>query len=270
MTRIPFWKMHGAGNDFILVDDRESCFPAQNAVAVADLCRRRTGIGSEGLILLQGSEVADFRMQFFNPDGGEVDMCGNGARCVARLGFDIGAAPERMTIETRAGILHAVVCNESVCLELPPPLLVEHGLSLTLPTGEGLEYAFLNTGVPHVVIQTDTVEDYPVEEHGRAVRQHAAFSPDGANVNIVSIQDERHMAVRTYERGVEGETLACGTGITACAVVAVQQGLVRSPVTVCAASGDSLEVDVGIDGDAICRLSLTGPAVYVCTGEFEI
>ncbi|MBT3194714.1 MAG: diaminopimelate epimerase [Verrucomicrobia bacterium] len=265
----PFWKMHGAGNDFILVDDRDGLFPKQDASALAALCRRRTGIGCEGLILIQPSESAEFRMQFFNPDGNEVEMCGNGARCVARLAHDLGIAADCMTIETRAGVLSAALLGDQVRLELPPPPPAQLRQSLVLPSGDSLEYDFLNTGVPHVVLQTDDLEGYPLQERGRAVREHAVFAPAGTNVNVFAIQDEHHVRVRTYERGVEHETLACGTGIVASTIAAVLRGLASTPVTVRAASGDSLVVDCQIEDGVVSGLTLTGPAVYVFKGEFQ-
>ena len=264
----PFWKMHGAGNDFILIDDRSCSFPDSDTRMIAALCTRRTGIGSEGLILIRPSTIADFRMRFFNPDGGEVDMCGNGARCVSRLAYDLGITKVDMTIETRAGLLSASIQGDSVKLMLPAPHHFQKENRLTLPGGESINYAFLNTGVPHVVIMTDALENYPVKEHGRAIRQHADFAPEGTNVNFVASRGTGTIDVRTYERGVEDETLACGTGIVASAIAAAALQRVAPPVTVHAASGDTLYVDFHLQADSITQVSLTGPAVYVCTGSF--
>ena len=269
MIRMPFWKMHGAGNDFILVDDRALRFPTHDTKAIADLCHRRTGIGSEGLILIQPSTAADFRMRFFNPDGNEVAMCGNGARCVARLARDIEVTGDVMTIETQAGIHAASILGDTVRLNLPSPPPAQVRCSLTLPAGEVLDYDFLNTGVPHVVLQTDDLDSYPVAVQGRLIREHADFSPAGTNVNVFAVENEHQMSVRTYERGVEAETLACGTGIVAAAIAATQRGLTSSPVTIRAASGDSLVVEFCITDGDVTDLYLTGPAVTVFSGELS-
>ncbi len=266
----PFWKMHGAGNDFILVDDRHGAFPEHDNDAIAAICSRRTGIGCEGLILIQSSDSADFRMRFFNPDGNEVDMCGNGARCVARLAHDIGAAAATMTIATRAGTLAAAVRGEAIQITMPPPSDCRAAQALELPSGETVQYDFLNTGVPHVVVFTDEVARYSVVDVGNAIRHHAAFSPDGTNANFVEIRGDHEICVRTYERGVEDETLACGTGIMAAAVAAVRYHGLQSPIVAQAKSGDRLTVAFEITGDSVEKLTLTGPAVYVFSGEVAL
>lgn len=266
----PFWKMHGAGNDFILVDDRDGCFPDQNADTIAAICSRRTGIGSEGLILIQVSDTADFRMRFFNPDGNEVAMCGNGARCVARLAYDIGAAGATMTIATRAGKLSAVIRDEDVQITMPPPSGCQPDQALELPSGEMIQYDFLNTGVPHVIVLSDSLEHYSVVDVGSAIRHHAAFSPEGTNANFVEVQSENAIRVRTYERGVENETLACGTGIVAAAVAATLYHGLRAPVSAQAQNGDTLVVDFSVENGNVQGLTLTGPAVYVFNGEVAL
>jgi diaminopimelate epimerase len=266
----PFWKMHGAGNDFILIDDRQRRFPEHDTAAIAAICCRRTGIGSEGLILIQDADTADFRMRFFNPDGNEVDMCGNGARCVARLAHDIGVAGSTMTIETRAGRLSATVRNDAVQIYLPPPFECRSQQTLSLPSGETIQYDFLNTGVPHVVVLTESVEHDSIVDVGSAIRHHAAFLPNGTNANFVEIRSDHEIRVRTYERGVEDETLACGTGIAAAAVSAALYHGVQPPVSAMAQSGDCLVVDFRISDGKAEELSLTGPAVYVFSGEIAL
>ncbi len=262
----PFWKMHGAGNDFILIDDRAVTFPATTAL-VSRLCARHTGIGSDGLLLIQPSTSADFRMRFFNPDGGEADMCGNAARCVARLARELGVAGRSMRIETRAGVLSATVNGADVTLTMTPPAGWRLDRALTTPDGRSVAYDFVNTGVPHAVIRTSDVAALPVRGLGAAVRYHADFAPAGTNADFVEVTGERALSVRTYERGVEDETLACGTGIVAAAVVALRHGWVKAPVEVRAASGDRLTVD-GVPGDgAVTHVTLTGPAAHVYRGE---
>jgi diaminopimelate epimerase len=266
----PFWKMHGAGNDFLLFDDRQCLFPADSHKTIAALCARRLGIGSEGLILIRPSTIADFKMCFFNPDGHEVDMCGNGTRCVAKLACDLKIVGSNMTIETRAGIMSAEVQRHAVQLGMPPPTNIRDQQSIALPDGTTHAYWFMNTGVPHAIITTDTLEDIPVIAYGKAIRNHAAFSPAGTNVNFVAITGNQSIQVRTYERGVEDETLVCGTGITASAIAAAMQGFVHAPVSVLAKSGDLLVVDFTIAGTTVSDLTLTGPTETVFSGECNI
>ncbi|AKJ64096.1 diaminopimelate epimerase [Kiritimatiella glycovorans] len=266
---IDFWKMHGAGNDFILIDDREGGFPADDPQLIAEMARRRTGIGSEGLILIQRSGEADLRMRFFNPDGGEVEMCGNGARCFARLAFDLGAAPRAMEFETVAGRLGAEVLEDgSVRLRMTEPSgwVLDGRLEVE---GEELRYDFVNTGVPHVVLTVEDLDDVDLEGTGAAVRYHPQFAPAGTNVNFMQGCDGNTLCVRTYERGVEGESGACGTGIVACGLTAARHGLTSLPVTVRAGSGDLLEVDRREENECGPRVTLTGPAVYVYRGRWR-
>jgi diaminopimelate epimerase len=266
--KIPFWKMHGAGNDFILVDDRAQIFPAQDRDWLAALGQRRTGVGCEGIILIQPSAKADFRMRFFNPDGSEVEMCGNGARCVARLAHEIGAAPGRMTIDTVAGLLGADVNGGRVRLGMTKPTGWRLDGALTAD-GVPLRYGFVNSGVPHAVVETTDLAKMEVVRLGRAIRHHADFAPAGTNANFIQVTGPRELRVRTYERGVEDETLACGTGIVASALVAARRGLVQAPVAVQAASGDWLEVGFTLSADGAENVTLEGPAAHVFRGELD-
>lgn len=266
--KIPFWKMHGASNDFILVDDRKKNFPVLDKNWIANIASRRTGVGSEGIILIQPSRKADFRMRFFNPDGREVEMCGNGARCVARLAHDLKAATAKMTIDTVAGILRAEIMGNNVRLWMTSPK--DWRLNRTLKAaGKTLKYGFVNTGVPHAVIEMKDLARCNVQRLGAIVRYHRDFKPAGTNANFISIIGPRSIRIRTYERGVEGETLACGTGITASALVAAKMGKVKPPVKVVAASGDVLTVDFHLTDDGVEKVSLLGPAVHVFQGVLE-
>lgn len=263
--RYPFWKMHGAANDFILADDRALTFPAGDRAWLASIMARRTGVGSEGLILIQPSETADFRMRFFNPDGGEVEMCGNGARCVARLAHEIGAAPARMRFETIAGLIGAEVLGEQVRLDMTNPK--DWRMERTLrAAGQTVRYHFVNSGVPHAVVPVEDLDAVDVQTLGAAIRHHADFAPAGTNANFIRVTGADSLRVRTYERGVEAETFACGTGIVACGLVAARLGLVRAPVSVTAASGDVLQVGCELTGDGARNVTLTGPAVHVFEG----
>lgn len=266
--KIPFWKMHGASNDFILVDDRAGHFPVSDRNWLASLGPRRTGVGAEGIILIQPSQQADFRMRFFNPDGSEVEMCGNGARCVARLANEIGAAPEQMTIDTVAGRLRAQVRGDRVRLWLTAPRDWRLDRTVTVE-GTTLAYGFVNSGVPHVVAEVEDLDACPVFRFGRAIRNHADFAPAGTNANFISVTGPNALRIRTYERGVEDETLACGTGIAASALVAARRQRVRAPVAVRAASGDVLNVDFTLTADGAESVTLEGPAMHVFQGELN-
>lgn len=263
--RIPFWKMHGAGNDFILVDDRAMSFPSTDRAWLQGISSRRTGVGCEGIILIQPSQLTDFRMRFFNPDGGEVEMCGNGARCVARLAHEIGAAPEQMTFDTVAGPIRAEMSGDLVRLQLTPPKdWVLDGL-LELDDGP-LSYRSVDSGVPHVVIEVDDLDHTDVHELGAQVRHHERFAPAGTNANFVHITSPNRLRIRTYERGVEQETLACGTGIVAAALVSAKAGRVSAPVHVTPASGDVIEVDFELTEEGAGNVTMLGPAVHVFEG----
>jgi diaminopimelate epimerase len=261
----PFWKMHGASNDFVLVDDRALTFPSSDAGWIASIGARRTGVGCEGIILIQPSRTADFRMRFFNPDGSEVEMCGNGARCVARLAAEIGAAPQTMTIETVAGKLTASADGQQVRLGMTEPKDWRMDQAL-LVEGKNLPYHFVNSGVPHAVFFPEDLDRCDVQTLGRAVRYHADFAPAGTNANFVQITGPDSIRVRTYERGVEAETLACGTGIVASALIAARIGKVAGPVRITPASGDVLVVDFQPGPAGMTHVSLVGPAVHVFQG----
>lgn len=265
--KLEFWKMHGAQNDFILFDDRDGRVPSGREF-ISRLAARHSGVGAEGVILLQKSNMADFFMRFFNPDGGEAEMCGNGARCAAVLAFELGIAGRTMMIETLAGELRAGVMSSGVRLWMMEPSgwLLHGAIDLA---GRSLTYGFVNTGVPHVVLRTGDLRDVDVRGVGSAVRRHRQFAPDGTNVNFMEIRTDGDLSVRTYERGVEDETSACGTGITACGLIAAKNGWVKLPVNVHAASGDVLVVDGELTGTGARNVTLTGPAEHVFEGTVE-
>lgn len=258
--RILFTKMHGAGNDFIMIDDRALEFPIDDRRFIECICSRRTGIGCDGILLIQPSATADFRMRFINPDGGEQDMCGNGARCIARLAFERGIAPARMDIETAAGMVQAEVQGDLVCITLTDPTDIRLRLSASLEWNVD----FVNTGVPHAVAWIDDVESINLLESGRILRYHELFEPNGTNANFARVEADGSLTMRTYERGVEAETLACGTGAAATAVLAAERGWVNFPVTVHCAGGHNLVID-SVRG----RTTLTGKAEVVFDGEVE-
>ncbi len=260
--------MHGAGNDFILVDDRDNRFPIGATEWLRSVSARRTGIGSDGFILIQTSDIADFRMRFINPDGGEVDLCGNGVRCVARLANELGVAGEEMSVQTGAGVVTARVQDNSIQVEMPPPKDWQFEKSLEVSTGP-LTYSAVDTGVPHVVITVDDLNNLDINEIGLKIRHHEEFSPAGTNVDFVQITGPSSLKIRTYERGVERETLACGTGIVAVGILGCRSGVVSAPVQVTCAGGDVLEVNCDLTDEAVENITLTGPAIHVYQGTIE-
>lgn len=257
-VKIPFVKMHGAGNDFVMIDDREGTFPSDDPEVIASLAARRTGIGSEGVILVQRSDRADFRMRFFNPDGGEAEMCGNGARCVAAFAREIGAAGNRMRFETGAGTVEAeVVSDGEVKVFLPPP---------SLPGRD-----FVNTGVPHKIVAVADLASVDVEAEGRKIRMSGEFAPAGTNVDFVRYLPPHTAEIRTYERGVEAESGACGTGAAAAAVIGVDSYGMEFPVSVRTALGYTLAVDAARDAEGrFSRIGLTGPVSRVYDGVIDL
>ena len=248
MEPIEFWKMSGTGNDFIIIDNRKGLVKTRDmAHLVARTCRRRESVGADGVIFVTDSEEYDFGWRFFNADGGEVEMCGNGGRCVSRFAFLKGIAGSRMTFETLVGPISAEVEGRMAKVLLPAPR--NEATDVDLPFLAGwLSCDFVNTGVPHVVVQVSDLEKHPVFDQGREIRYHEEFSPEGTNANFMTIVGPNELAVRTYERGVEDETLACGTGAVASALMAFRRGSVSSPVTVHTRGGEELIIHLSSEG----------------------
>ena len=256
--KVRFVKMHGAGNDFVMVDDRGGTFPADDSPRIAALAARGTGIGCEGVILVQASATADFRMRFFNPDGSEAEMCGNGARCVAAFAREIGAVTsDRMRFETIAGLVQAEVLDARL-------------VKIWLPDPKDLRADFVNSGVPHRIVPVGDLANVDVEGEGRRIRYSDEFAPAGTNVDFVAYHAPDRVDIRTYERGVEAETGACGTGSVAAALVGVAQHGLRFPVAVRTAKGFELKVDGRFDGEGFRGVTLTGPVARVFDGEAEV
>jgi diaminopimelate epimerase len=239
--QIEFYKMTGGGNDFILIDNREGQLDVGALrPVIPQLCRRKFSVGADGLIILEASQKADFRWHFFNADGSEAEMCGNGGRCAARLAHVLGMAPADLSFETAAGLIRAQVKGSVVKLLLPPPS--DMRLGLALPIGEEeINVDFINTGVPHTVIFAPDLQEADVVGVGRQIRHHQAFQPAGTNVDFIRVENSS-VEIRTYERGVEDETLACGTGAVAAALIAGLRGLTTSPTTVITRSGEPLTI----------------------------
>ncbi len=259
-------KMSGAGNDFVVADNRQGGFPT-DATVIAHICDRRFGVGADGVLLVEPAPQADFFMRYYNADGSEAEMCGNGARCISRFFVEqCGAKSREVKFETKAGPMRAIVTGESVRLHMTDPRDIRLRQTIRLQTGSR-EYHFANTGVPHVIFFSDDVSREPVAELGAAVRYHTDFEPRGTNVNFVQqLAGNNAIRVRTYERGVEAETLACGTGVTASAILThLVEGL-TPPVKITVQSGRQLEVDFTPAGEAVRDVFLTGPAEYAFAG----
>ena len=258
--KITFYKYQGTGNDFIMIDDRSGSFPVSQEL-IASLCHRRFGIGSDGLILLQNAEGYDFRMVYFNADGGEGSMCGNGGRCVVRFAHDLGLFSTDTSFIAVDGPHEGNASAEIIRLKMSPVNKVE----------QHSEYDFMNTGSPHYVTYVDDIKEVDVVGIGKDIRYGSVFGPvGGTNVNFIEILEDNHLSVRTYERGVEDETYSCGTGVTACALSAYMHEGWNSPITV-ETLGGTLEVAYNETASGkFDDIFLIGPAVRVFEGEVEV
>ncbi len=264
-----FTKMNGAGNDFILIDNRTGDVHLDRS-QIAHLCDRHRGIGADGILLLEKpSNHADFRMRYFNADGGEVEMCGNGARCFARFAKKVAGAQEKISFETPAGVISAELVGDLVTLQMTEPTDLRLDIKF-LVANENKTVHFINSGVPHVVIPVSRIDDVDVRREGSAIRYHKMFSPKGANVNFIEKRGPKKIAARTYERGVEDETLACGTGIVASALIFAANENTSGPITVIARGGDELQVGFEKSDNQFRNVTLTGPADFVFEGMIEI
>jgi len=267
---LEFTKMNGAGNDFILADNRTSHIQITSE-QVARLCHRQRGIGADGLMLLVpcASGKADWAWEFWNSDGSRAEMCGNGARCFARYIQRLTGAPGALTFETVAGIITANFHGARVTVNLTPPHSLRLAESVPLAGGATAIHS-LNTGVPHAVIFVPDANGAMVNQVGAEVRYHAHFKPKGTNVNFAQVLGPNHIRVRTYERGVEGETLACGTGVSAAAMISARVHGFTSPIKVQVQGGDTLEVAFNTVGEGFSDVQLNGPADFVFNGRVEI
>ena len=265
---LPFVKMHGAGNDFVMVDGRRLPPGGLDTARIAALCDRRRGIGADGLIVVAPDPAHDFAMTYYNSDGGEAEMCGNGARCAVAFARALGlAAGDDCRFRTRSGPVTGTFHGDEISVQLTPPRDLRLGLDLG-PGSPFPAHHAVNTGVPHLVIPVEDVEAVELSRWGPWLRHHAAFAPAGTNVNWVSAGRGPGAVhrLRTYERGVEAETFACGTGASATALVLCRLGLAASPVALHTRGGDCLTVTVE-EADGTTRLHLRGPAVVAFSGE---
>jgi diaminopimelate epimerase len=264
-----FTKMNGAGNDFILFDNRTGDIDLDRK-QIAQLCDRHRGIGADGILVLEKpTNRADFRMRYFNADGGEAEMCGNGARCFARFANKVGGKKAKISFETPAGVISAELKGNLVTLQMTDPTDLQLNVNLPM-VAENKMVHFINSGVPHVVIPVAKIDDADVRRDGAAIRYHKLFLPNGTNVNFIEKRGADKIAIRTYERGVEDETLACGTGVVASALIFAASEDCEGPVSVLVRGGDELQVGFEKTQHQFRNVTLTGPAQFVFEGEIEI
>ncbi|HNY26964.1 MAG TPA: diaminopimelate epimerase [Candidatus Sumerlaeota bacterium] len=269
---LKFYKMTGAGNDFVAINNLEDILPTdveQRAQLIRQLCHRRFGVGADGTLFIEPSSTAHFRMRYYNSDGSEA-TCGNGARCIARFAYLLGIAPERMRFETIAGPYEAIIKPDTVTISMSDAHDLRMGVPVEIPGLFSGTVDFVNTGVPHAMVRVPDIEKAPVVELGRAIRFHEAFAPQGTNVNFVCpTSTPNHLLIRTYERGVEDETLACGTGNVASAILTNRLGLTTPPVRLTTRSGTDLLVSFEPTDNGARQVRLEGEARVVFTGQWD-
>jgi diaminopimelate epimerase len=267
MKSIPFCKMSGCGNDFIIIDNRSGVWDGiKNPGFVKAVCREKLSVGADGLIFIEKSDSSDFKWRFFNADGSEAEMCGNGARCAARFAFVNGIAGASLSFETIAGTIHAEVKGSIVKTQLSSPGNLQMNQELAVD-GAAFTVHSINTGVPHAVMFVEELDGVPIKELGSRIRFHQHFQPAGTNVNFINIGADSSIGIRTYERGVEDETLACGTGSVAAALVCIAMGRATSPALVKTRGGDMLKVYAEPALPPFSRVYLEGGASLIYTGE---
>lgn len=266
MKKLAFIKMVASGNDFVVIDNRDRIIDPTPAW-VRRICERRLGVGADGVLIIEPSKIADFKMRIVNADGSEAEMCGNGARCAAKFARMKKIADSQMCFETIAGVIIAKVIRSQVKVKLTDPIDLILNKELTVDDHQ-LTVHCLNTGVPHTVLIVEDIEEVKVRELGHQIRWHPAFAPAGSNVNFIQIIDEQSIKIRTYERGVEDETLACGTGSAASACLACLLGLVKPPVKMLTRGGEVLEIGFDKIAGRILHLYLSGRVQVVYWGQF--
>ena len=272
---IHFKKMSGAGNDFVVIDNRDGIVPeAGRARLIEQWCRRRVDVGADGVLLVEQPDGdAHFRMRYYNADGGEADSCGNGARCIAKFAHLIGAAPHQMRFETKAGPYEATVAADGagdVTVSMSDPTDLRRAIDLDIPDLWLGKVDFINTGVPHAIAIADDLETVDIVAVGRAIRYHQAFAPAGTNANFIRLREDGGIDIRTYERGVEDETLACGTGSIAAALIANLGGHGTSPAPVYTRGGPILKIHFERAGETFSRIQLEGEARVVYHGVMDV
>jgi diaminopimelate epimerase len=267
---LKFARMHGCGNDFTVIDDRAGSWHARREALAREICDRRRGLGGDGLILIQpGSDGADFRMTYVNRTGMDGEMCGNGARCTVLRATQLGLIRTSGTMATDAGPIRAAIDGTIVTLQMTPPVDERVPLRLEI-AGQSFECFIIDTGVPHVVIFLEdeaALEKLDVDGVGRILRHHIAFAPRGVNANFAVRRTDASFRMRTYERGVEMETLACGTGAVAVGLMAHRKFGTAAPVLIHPTGGGLLRIGFRESADGYADVSLAGPAELIAEGE---
>lgn len=267
---LDFIKMNGAGNDFVMLDNRGNTLQLTKE-QIHFLCDRHRGVGADGVLLLElVKKEIPYQMRYYNADGLEVEMCGNGARCFTRYLAQLEKLSGRIAFHTKAGIIEGALQGDQVQILMNTPFALRVQEHLELSDGQEQEFHSINTGVPHVVIFCDDLKTTPVIKIGREIRYHDRFSPAGTNVNFVQVQEPQLLTIRTYERGVEDETLACGTGVAASAIIHHLLSGAFSPIFVMTKGGNKLQVDFKATKGQITQVALTGPAEFVFSGTIHL
>ena len=262
--------MSGAGNDFIIIDKAQNPEIALTNTVISCLCNRRNGIGADGIIIISDREEFDFSMDYFNADGSTGTLCGNGARCAIKFARDSGKAKSNYVsfISNEIEYTGELLNNGLIKFNMKPPVNIEENISLVV-AGSGISASFLHTGSPHVVIVVDDIDDVPVLKIGREIRYSENYTPDGTNVNFIEATGKK-ICIRTYERGVEDETYACGTGAVAAAIIGNIKFGIKPPVSLHTKGGDELVVGFIVEGSDYKNVSLTGPVKKIFNGEISI
>ena len=265
---LAFTKLVGTGNDFVLIDRRRQgrLSKVQGAALARKLCDRKHAIGADGLLVLESSRKADFRMRIFNPDGSEAEMCGNGSRCAAL--YVVGKARGHVSFETLSGRLDATVRGNTVKVKLPNPHSFRPNRKVTV-CGKKLTLHLINTSVPHAIQFVNNLARVDVERCGEVIRHHRLFKPRGTNADFVKVLEPGRIEIRTYERGVEGETLACGTGSAASALIVAKLKGFRSPISVLTKGGERLKISFEEKDGQFENVCLEGRVAQVFEGRIN-
>ncbi len=269
MLKISFSKYSGCGNDFILIDNRDGGFPSHDVSLIRSLCRRSLGIGADGLILVEDSCKGDFLMRIFNSDGKEAEMCGNGLRCFGMFLKELKAPGTHFNVEVSSHIYPISIEGKEVSVAMVAPQTMEWEIPLEIGSKDFV-LDYLDTGVPHAVQFVNNIEKLNVEKLGPKIRHHKRFSPRGTNVDFAELIEGNTLAMRTYERGVEGETLACGTGACAVAIAASRKYGLDNPIVVKTRSGENLKFELVSENGQLKKIMMKGPAKQIYSGIVEV
>lgn len=261
---VSFSKYAGCGNDFIFIDNRDRTFNYDKKT-IAALCHRKNGIGADGMIFLENGTQAPYKMRIFNADGGEAEMCGNGLRCFKLFLEELGIHDNPVRVQTHERLLELTKVGLEVKATMGPPV----DLNFNQALGPNLSVDYINTGVPHAVLFVDQLDEVDVEKMGPQIRHHPHFHPKGANANFAEVVGQQEVKVRTFERGVEAETLACGTGATAVAIISALKQGIKPPIVMITKSGERLTIDFKIQNKQVHDVTQQGPAHLIFKGEFK-